>query len=82
MSGIAKGSTAYKLVGSYVTTPLNWQVLCCAYGPTQLMYLCAASKMQGGDNWDELAIQGYLRSQGHDYRHLAIWQVRRKPAFL
>lgn len=28
ISGIAKGSTAYKLVGSYVTTPLNWQVLC------------------------------------------------------
>ncbi|KAI0719327.1 periplasmic binding protein-like II [Cerioporus squamosus] len=25
ISGIAKGSKAYKLVGSYVTTPLNWQ---------------------------------------------------------
>ena len=24
ISGIAKGSTAYKLVGSYVSTPLNW----------------------------------------------------------
>jgi hypothetical protein len=24
ISGIAKGSEAYKLVGSYVTTPLNW----------------------------------------------------------
>lgn len=24
ISGIAKGSTQYKLVGSYVTTPLNW----------------------------------------------------------
>ncbi|KAI0326923.1 periplasmic binding protein-like II [Cubamyces sp. BRFM 1775] len=27
ISGIAKGSTAYKLVGSYVTTPLNWAVI-------------------------------------------------------
>ena len=27
ISGIAKGSTAYKLVGSYVTTPLNWHVI-------------------------------------------------------
>lgn len=26
ISGIAKGSKAYKLVGSYVTTPLNWAV--------------------------------------------------------
>jgi hypothetical protein len=26
ISGIAKGSTAYKLVGSYVNTPLNWYV--------------------------------------------------------
>ncbi|KAJ3479529.1 hypothetical protein NLI96_g8998 [Meripilus lineatus] len=26
ISGIAKGSEAYKLVGSYVTTPLNWAV--------------------------------------------------------
>lgn len=24
ISGIAKGSEAYKLVGSYVSTPLNW----------------------------------------------------------
>ncbi|EIN09709.1 hypothetical protein PUNSTDRAFT_143174 [Punctularia strigosozonata HHB-11173 SS5] len=27
ISGIAKGSTAYKLVGSYVNTPLNWAVI-------------------------------------------------------
>ena len=27
ISGIAKGSKAYKLVGSYVTSPLNWYVL-------------------------------------------------------
>lgn len=27
ISGIAKGSHAYKLVGSYVTTPLNWAVI-------------------------------------------------------
>ncbi|RPD60126.1 periplasmic binding protein-like II [Lentinus tigrinus ALCF2SS1-7] len=27
ISGIAKGSKAYKLVGSYVTTPLNWAVI-------------------------------------------------------
>lgn len=27
ISGIAKGSTAYKLVGSYVTSPLNWAVV-------------------------------------------------------
>jgi len=27
LAGIAKGSTAYKLVGSYVTTPLNWAVV-------------------------------------------------------
>ncbi|CAK5269441.1 unnamed protein product [Mycena citricolor] len=27
ISGIAKGSTAYKLVGSYVSTPLNWAVI-------------------------------------------------------
>ncbi|KAI8969494.1 periplasmic binding protein-like II [Trametes punicea] len=27
ISGIAKGSRAYKLVGSYVTTPLNWAVI-------------------------------------------------------
>ncbi|CAL1716662.1 unnamed protein product [Somion occarium] len=27
ISGIAKGSEAYKLVGSYVTTPLNWAVI-------------------------------------------------------
>ncbi|KAI0783655.1 periplasmic binding protein-like II [Abortiporus biennis] len=27
ISGIAKGSTAYKLVGSYVSTPLNWAVV-------------------------------------------------------
>jgi hypothetical protein len=27
ISGIAKGSTAYKLVGSYVDTPLNWSDL-------------------------------------------------------
>ncbi|TFK45854.1 periplasmic binding protein-like II [Heliocybe sulcata] len=27
LSGIAKGSEAYKLVGSYVTTPLNWAVI-------------------------------------------------------
>ncbi|KAI0078744.1 periplasmic binding protein-like II [Panus rudis PR-1116 ss-1] len=27
ISGIAKGSDAYKLVGSYVTTPLNWAVI-------------------------------------------------------
>ncbi|KZT22058.1 periplasmic binding protein-like II [Neolentinus lepideus HHB14362 ss-1] len=27
ISGIAKGSQAYKLVGSYVTTPLNWAVI-------------------------------------------------------
>lgn len=27
ISGIAKGSTQYKLVGSYVTTPLNWAVI-------------------------------------------------------
>ena len=26
ISGIAKGSQAYKLVGSYVSTPLNWSV--------------------------------------------------------
>jgi hypothetical protein len=26
ISGIAKGSKAYKLVGSYVTSPLNWYV--------------------------------------------------------
>lgn len=27
VSGIAKGSTAYKFVGSYVTSPLNWAVV-------------------------------------------------------
>ncbi|KAF8340517.1 periplasmic binding protein-like II [Cantharellus anzutake] len=27
LAGIAKGSAAYKLVGSYVTTPLNWAVI-------------------------------------------------------
>jgi len=27
ISGIAKGSKAYKLVGSYVTSPLNWAVI-------------------------------------------------------
>jgi len=27
IAGIAKGSDAYKLVGSYVTTPLNWAVV-------------------------------------------------------
>ncbi|KAJ7928912.1 periplasmic binding protein-like II [Mycena leptocephala] len=27
ISGIANGSTAYKLVGSYVSTPLNWAVI-------------------------------------------------------
>ncbi|EGN91922.1 hypothetical protein SERLA73DRAFT_191847 [Serpula lacrymans var. lacrymans S7.3] len=27
ISGIAKGSQAYKLVGSYVSTPLNWAVI-------------------------------------------------------
>ncbi|KAI5122898.1 hypothetical protein M0805_007576 [Coniferiporia weirii] len=27
IAGIAKGSSAYKLVGSYVTTPLNWAVI-------------------------------------------------------
>ncbi|KAA1467629.1 periplasmic binding protein-like II [Dentipellis sp. KUC8613] len=27
ISGIAKGSKAYKLVGSYVSTPLNWAVI-------------------------------------------------------
>ncbi|KAF8656217.1 hypothetical protein AX16_002653 [Volvariella volvacea WC 439] len=27
IAGIAKGSTAYKLVGSYVSTPLNWAVI-------------------------------------------------------
>ncbi|KII85053.1 hypothetical protein PLICRDRAFT_166547 [Plicaturopsis crispa FD-325 SS-3] len=27
ISGIAKGSEAYRLVGSYVTTPLNWAVI-------------------------------------------------------
>jgi len=27
ISGIAKGSKAYKLVGSYVTSPLNWYAL-------------------------------------------------------
>ncbi|GJE88682.1 periplasmic binding protein-like II [Phanerochaete sordida] len=27
ISGIAKGSPAYKLVGSYVSTPLNWAVI-------------------------------------------------------
>ena len=27
ISGIAKGSEAYKLVGSYVNTPLNWYVI-------------------------------------------------------
>ncbi|EMD34031.1 hypothetical protein CERSUDRAFT_141460 [Gelatoporia subvermispora B] len=27
ISGIAKGSDAYKLVGTYVTTPLNWAVI-------------------------------------------------------
>jgi len=27
ISGISKGSTAYKLVGSYVNTPLNWAVI-------------------------------------------------------
>ncbi|EKM58327.1 uncharacterized protein PHACADRAFT_207160 [Phanerochaete carnosa HHB-10118-sp] len=27
ISGIAKGSEAYKLVGSYVSTPLNWAVI-------------------------------------------------------
>lgn len=26
ISGIAKGSEQYKLVGSYVTAPLNWYV--------------------------------------------------------
>ena len=26
ITGIAKGSQAYKLVGSYVSTPLNWYV--------------------------------------------------------
>jgi hypothetical protein len=26
IAGIAKGSQAYKLVGSYVETPLNWYV--------------------------------------------------------
>ncbi|EEB98721.1 hypothetical protein MPER_01722 [Moniliophthora perniciosa FA553] len=27
ISGIANGSKTYKLVGSYVTTPLNWAVI-------------------------------------------------------
>ncbi|KDQ08697.1 hypothetical protein BOTBODRAFT_37693 [Botryobasidium botryosum FD-172 SS1] len=27
ITGIARGSTAYKLVGSYVSTPLNWAVI-------------------------------------------------------
>ncbi|KAL5525671.1 hypothetical protein ACEPAG_7007 [Sanghuangporus baumii] len=27
IAGIARGSSAYKLVGSYVTTPLNWAVI-------------------------------------------------------
>jgi len=27
ISGIANGSKAYKLVGSYVSTPLNWSAL-------------------------------------------------------
>lgn len=26
IAGIAKGSKAYKLVGSYVSTPLNWSL--------------------------------------------------------
>lgn len=26
IAGIAKGSVAYKLIGTYVTTPLNWSV--------------------------------------------------------
>lgn len=40
IAGIARGSDVYKLVGSYVTTPLNWYVYFYHVTLLSYMYTC------------------------------------------
>lgn len=63
ISGIANGSTAYKLVGSYVSTPLNWYA---SANPTAAV--SQRNDMQGGDHRHGHQVQEYFRSQrNHDW---------------
>jgi hypothetical protein len=47
ISGIANGETCYKLIGSYVNTPLNWSVTC-----DKILVACLTRRIQGSYYWE------------------------------
>ena len=70
ISGIAKGSKAYKLVGSYVASPLNWYVFWVVKG-----YPTRTRTLQGRHYWKIFILQLYHGFERHNNRNIPPWKV-------